>query len=134
METNLPADEPKPASTPESPAEAAPVEAPAAEISETLSIPAESVPPPEVEASAETAESTEAAGEGPGDESPAGPPAETDELTQLAEASQRARLSPSDEERMATLLKEALQGGRAGVTRAIEALPKVPWIVGVRAV
>jgi hypothetical protein len=57
-----------------------------------------------------------------------------DELTQLAEASQKARLSPAEEERMGTLLKEALQGGRAGVARAIEALPKVPWIVGVRAV
>ncbi|HSI13116.1 MAG TPA: hypothetical protein VK961_13785 [Chthoniobacter sp.] len=134
METNLPADEPKPASTPESPAVAAPVEAPAAEISETLSIPAESAPPPEAAASAETAEPAEAAAEAPADDAPAGPPAEMDELTRLAEASQRARLSPSDEERMATLLKEALQGGRAGVSRAIEALPRVPWIVGVRAV
>jgi hypothetical protein len=35
---------------------------------------------------------------------------------------------------MAALLKEALLGGRAGVARAIVALPKVPWIVGVRAV
>jgi hypothetical protein len=35
---------------------------------------------------------------------------------------------------MATLLKEALLDGRAGVARAIEALPRVPWIVGVRAV
>jgi hypothetical protein len=61
-------------------------------------------------------------------------PVALDELGQLAEASQKARLSPSDEERMATLLKEALLGGRAGVARAIEALPKVPWIVGVRAV
>ncbi|MEI9897726.1 MAG: hypothetical protein WDN28_28680 [Chthoniobacter sp.] len=43
-------------------------------------------------------------------------------------------LAPADEERMATLLKEALLGGRGGVSRAIEALPKVPWIVGVRAV
>jgi hypothetical protein len=57
-----------------------------------------------------------------------------DELTQLAEASQRARLSPSEEERMTALLKEALLGGRGGVARAVEALPKVPWIVGVRAI
>jgi hypothetical protein len=57
-----------------------------------------------------------------------------DELSQLAEASQKARLSPADEERMGTLLKEALLGGRAGVARAVEVLPRVPWIVGVRAV
>lgn len=132
METNKPADEPTPAPTPETPAEAAPVEAPAAEISETLSIPTENAAPAE---SAEPAVPAEANGEGASpDEAPAGPPAEADELTQLAEASQRARLSPADEERMATLLKEAMQGGRAGVARAIEALPKVPWIVGVRAV
>lgn len=132
METNLPADEPTPAPTPETPAVAAPVEAPAAEISETLSIPTENAAPAEP---AEPAEPADANGEGANpDEAPVGPPAEADELTQLAEASQRARLSPADEERMATLLKEAMQGGRAGVARAIEALPKVPWIVGVRAV
>lgn len=65
------------------------------------------------------------------------PPGEAvapDELTQLAEASQKARLSPVEEERMAALLKEALLGGRGGVARAIDVLPKVPWIVGVRAV
>jgi hypothetical protein len=132
METNLPADEPTPAPTPETPAVAAPVEAPAAEISETLSIPTEHAAPAEP---AEPAEAADANGEGANpDEAPVGPPADADELTQLAEASQRARLSPADEERMATLLKEAMQGGRAGVARSIEALPKVPWIVGVRAV
>lgn len=136
METNNPADEPTPAPTPETPAEAAPVEAPAAEISETLSVPTESAPPSEP---AEPAASAEPPPEGEGEaapegEAPAEPPAEADELSQLAAASQKARLSPADEERMATLLKEALQGGRAGVARAIEALPKVPWIVGVRAV
>ncbi len=60
--------------------------------------------------------------------------AEPDELSQLADASQKARLSAADEDRMATLLKEALLGGRAGVARAIEVLPRVPWIVGIRAV
>ncbi len=35
---------------------------------------------------------------------------------------------------MGQLLKDALQGGRSGVARAVEALPRVPWIVGVRAV
>jgi hypothetical protein len=52
----------------------------------------------------------------------------------LALASQKARLSPADEERMSVLLKEALQSGRAGVARAVEALPLAPWIVSVRSV
>jgi hypothetical protein len=59
---------------------------------------------------------------------------EPDELSQLAEASQKARLSVPDEDRMGTLLKEAILGGRAGVARAVQVLPRVPWIVGVRAV
>ncbi len=147
METNSPADEPTPASSPETPAEAAPVEAPAAEISETLSVPPETTEPEtkepvevkepvegaETAESAESTEPVEASGEAAAP-TPVGEPVVADELTKLAEASQKARLSPAEEERMGTLLKEALQGGRAGVARAIEALPKVPWIVGVRAV
>ena len=46
------------------------------------------------------------------------------ELMELALASQKARLAPAAEERMSALLKEALQSGRAGVARAVEALPK----------
>ena len=121
METNSPADEPTPATLPETPAEAAPVEAPAAEVS----TPVESA---EANDSSEPLDAMGDAGAAPGD------PGVADELSQLAAASQKARLSPADEERIGALLKEALQGGRAGVARAIEALPKVPWIVGVRAV
>ena len=118
METNSPADEPTSAPSPETPAETAPIPAPAAEAP---------APPDagEVAPAADAAEPAEAA--------PAEIPV-SDELGQLAEASQKVRLPPADEERMAVLLKEALQGGRAGVARAIEALPRVPWIVGVRAV
>ena len=65
---------------------------------------------------------------------PADAAAPADELTHLAEASQRARLAPADEERMTSLLREALLAGRGGVARAVDALPKVPWIVGVRAI
>ncbi|MCX6976846.1 MAG: hypothetical protein NTX04_02675 [Verrucomicrobia bacterium] len=57
-----------------------------------------------------------------------------DEIGQLAEASARARLVPAEEERLTILLKEAILGGRSGVSRAVEMLPKVPWIVGVRAI
>ena len=56
------------------------------------------------------------------------------ELGQLAEAASKARLSPAEEERLTALLKESILGGRAAVSRAIDVLPKVPWIVGVRAV
>ena len=86
---------------------------------ETLPAPADDAPPEGLAA---------AAPEAPGE---AGLP---DELIHLAEASQRARLAPADEERMTALLKEALLAGRAGVTRAVDVLPKVPWIVGVRAI
>ena len=57
-----------------------------------------------------------------------------DELAQLAEAARRARLPAADEERLTILLKESLLGGRAGVARVVEMLPRLPWIVGVRAV
>lgn len=56
------------------------------------------------------------------------------ELARLAEAASMARLSPADEEKLTSLAKENLLGGRAGVTAAIDALPKMPWILGVRAV
>src|SRR5947208_2236774 len=121
METNSPADEPTPATSPETPAEAAPLTTPAAELSR----------PAEGGESVESAEPVEAIGAA---EARPGDAGAGDELAQLAEASQKARLSPAEEERMGALLREALQGGRAGVARAIEALPKVPWIVGVRAV
>ena len=130
METNLPADEPTPPSPTEpttGPAHSArPPEgsAPEGEIHETVSVPESAEP----EETSEVAATEPAAVTGPGE------PGALDELGQLAEASQKVRLSPGDEERMGTLLKEALLGGRAGVARAIEALPKVPWIVGVRAV
>jgi hypothetical protein len=109
MDTNSPADEP----TAVPPAE----------------LPLENVIPERApDAPAEEGGSTEATESAPLD----GPIA--DELNRLVEASQKARLSPGDEERMGALLKEALLGGRAGVVRAIEVLPRVPWIVGVRAV
>lgn len=111
METNSepenPAPPPPPEPAPESAAEAVPEAVPET----ALELPLEG----------ETAPTTDA-------------PSEQDELGQLAEAAARARLSQVDEERLVTVLKEALLGGRAGVARAIEVLPKLPWIVGVRGV
>src|SRR5260221_1074426 len=109
MEPNSPADEPPPETAPELPIESA-------------------APPP-----AEAAGATDAP-EAIAPEPATAEPAAADELGQLAEASARARLSPAEEERLTIVLKEALLGGRAGVARAVEVLPGVPWIVGVRAV
>ena len=108
METNLPEDQPS---------TEPPLETPPAPVPES----ADALPG--------DADAPEAAPEH--EPTAAAPP---DELTQLAEASQRARLAPAQEERMTELLKDALLSGRAGVTRAVDALPKVPWIVGVRAI
>ncbi len=116
METNLPEDQPS---------TEPPLETPPASASE----PANALP-----TASEAPD--EAPEHGTDDDAPlpADGAAPADELTQLAEASQRARLSPPDEERMTALLKEALLGGRAGVARAVDTLPRVPWIVGVRAI
>jgi len=106
METNLPEDQSSPEPSPE------PTPAPSPGLTDELPF----TDGPEV----------------PSDAAPgaAGDPPPADELNQLAGASQKARLSPADEERMTALLKQALLDGRAGVARAVEALPKVPWIVG----
>ncbi len=64
---------------------------------------------------------------------PAEPGDPVDELHQIAEAAQRGRLSQMQEERAAVLLREALRGGRTGVARAVETLPLLPWLTGVRA-
>ena len=117
METNLPEDQPS---------TEPPLETPPASASE----PANALPT----ASEAPDEAPEHGADADAAPLPADGAAPADELTQLAEASQRARLSPADEERMTALLKEALLGGRAGVARAVDTLPRVPWIVGVRAI
>jgi len=113
METNLPEDQPSPETPPET--------SPAPDTEPTA-------PPPEGDGASDGATPDAVLPVANEDAVP------VDELTHLAEASQRARLSPPDEERMTALLKEALLGGRSGVARAVDALPKVPWIVGVRAI
>ena len=60
--------------------------------------------------------------------------AEDDPLLILAERALSGRLPPADEERATTLLRETLLAGKKEIARAVEALPKLPWIVGVRAV
>jgi hypothetical protein len=107
METNSDADEPTPPTPPEPAPEPAAVSDPEA----TVDAPAGEMLPP-------------------GDTAPEA----ADELGQLAAAAAKARLAPVDEERLLTILKESLLGGRAGVARAVEVLPLLPWIVGVRGV
>lgn len=159
METNSDAEDQNPPATPEPSAPVTPETAPEAVAAEapvavepeaapvaeasvetpTIEAPAEAAAPeaPEaVEATTETTEEPEADGDIPAEEAPVegAPAAEPDELDQLAEAAVKARLAMPQEERLTTLLKECLLGGRAGVARAVTVLPKVPWIVGVRAV
>jgi len=126
METNSPADEPTSAIPPAPPVESGLTEPPAEAPGKVVAPADFPIPSPTDSPAPEAA----APGEAPAETASDTP----DELTQLAEASQKARLSQADEERMATLLKEALLGGRSGVARAVLLLPKVPWIVGVRAV
>jgi hypothetical protein len=79
------------------------------------------LPPAEVEA-----ESADA---------PAGATPETaDELSEIVAAAEQGRLKAAQEERATALLKEALTSGRGGVARVVELLPRLPWLVGIRAV
>jgi len=57
-----------------------------------------------------------------------------DELAALVAAAAQGRLSAAQEERGTALLKESLLGGRAGVARTVALLPRLPWLVGIRAV
>ncbi len=80
------------------------------------------------------------------DQPPAAPPTEADseamgaapdaadELSEIVAAAEQGRLSASQEDRATALLKEELQGGRMGVARVVAALPRLPWLVGIRAV
>ena len=61
-------------------------------------------------------------------------PTVADPLLELADEASRHRLSPADEERATQLIRAALLDGREGVGRAIEILPKMPWLIGVNAV
>ena len=63
-----------------------------------------------------------------------GSTAPANELAELVAAAERGRLSAAQEDRGTALLKEALQGGRAGVALAVVTLPRLPWLVGIRAV
>jgi hypothetical protein len=110
METNSDADAPLPATPDDPAAEPVAAEVPASEPAPEMD--AEFVDPPIGDEAAEA----------------------SDELAQIIAAAGEGRLSAAQEERGTALLREALQSGRAGVARVVAALPKLPWLVGIRAV
>ncbi len=103
-----------------------PQSAPESEPGEQISEPTASIEGQGAEGQPEAPQPSQPAGQ----EEPEGP----DLLSELALRSQAARLPAADEERMCALLREALLSGKAGMNSAIENLPRIPWIVGVRSV
>ena len=126
------------------PEETTPPVAPAPSPDPVVAGSAEAPPTPEAQPALENPspesepvqEVSEPGGEADTEPAPVGetPVADTDPLTALADQALKGRLSPAEEERVSTLLKEALLEGRKGVERVVEQLPKLPWIVGVNSV
>ena len=56
------------------------------------------------------------------------------ELAAIAQTGNQNRLSPSDEDRATLLMKECILESRDGVSAALDAMPQLPWILGVRAI
>ncbi len=81
------------------------------------------------EAEAPSGPSSDAPAGGEPEEIPAGSPSET--LSRLADAATRGRLSPGDEDRATRLMRDFIKGGESAP--ALEAMTKLPWILGVRA-
>src|SRR3954463_1597006 len=57
-----------------------------------------------------------------------------DPLVQFAERSAKSRLPAAEEEKATQLLTAVLLEGRDAVGRAVEILPRLPWVVGVNGV
>jgi hypothetical protein len=56
------------------------------------------------------------------------------QLAAIAKSGNQTRLSPSDEDRATRLMRDAIRLGPAGVTASLDAMPQLPWILGVRAI
>ena len=63
---------------------------------------------------------------------PAGDPKA--ELAALSQTGNTNRLSPADEDRATRLMLKCLLEGGDGITAALDAMPQLPWILGVRAI
>jgi hypothetical protein len=125
---------PEPAAPPPTPPEAP---APEAAAPAEATAPAQPAEPPSLTDESEPAEADSGDEAPSGSESPeaaSGEAAPADPLSEVANRALRGRLSPADEERVTLLVKEALLEGRTGLTRAIENLPKLPWLVCVNGV
>lgn len=102
----------------------------------------EPTPAPAAEAEPEPAPEEPSAEEPRSERAPANEPAATGDtetsavpteaLAQLAETASRKRLSPSDEDKATALLRGCLGSGETAA--ALAAMPKLPWILGVRAI
>jgi hypothetical protein len=121
------AEPPAPTVPPAEPAPSAPAPTPVA----AAPVPAEAAPEepaPEAPAGEDVPASSEAAA--PGETEVSEVPAEA--LAQLADTASRKRLSPSDEDKATALLRGCLTTGETAA--ALAAMPKLPWILGVRAI
>ncbi len=76
----------------------------------------------------------EAAPEPAATEAPADTGDKQSTLAALADSALRGRLSNPDEEKVTRLAKDCLLGTEGEIATAIDALPKLPWMLAVRAV
>ena len=72
------------------------------------------------------------AGEPAASAEPAGDPKA--ELAALSQTGNTNRLSPADEDRATRLMHNCLLEGGDGIPAALDAMPQLPWILGVRAI
>ncbi|MEQ1853296.1 MAG: hypothetical protein ABMA01_17085 [Chthoniobacteraceae bacterium] len=56
------------------------------------------------------------------------------ELRVIAQNGNQNRLSPSEEDKATRLMRECILENSEGVSAALEAMPQLPWILGVRAI
>lgn len=91
-------------------------------------------PPSEAAESASPASDEESASVSEGSPAPAAVESAdpAGELATLSESANQKRLSPRDEDRATALLRACISGGQ--VAAALAAVPKLPWILGVRGI
>jgi hypothetical protein len=96
---------------------------------------ADELSPPSPRASGAGATPGAAAAPAPENPAPAAEPGDLkSQLRTVAETGNQSRLSPSEEDKATRLMRECILEGSEGVVAALEAMPRLPWILGVRAV
>ena len=91
----------------------------------------ESIPAPEAAQATEIATPPPIAETVAAEQPPGDPRAE---LAAISQTGNQNRLSPSEEDKATRLMKMCLLEGGDGVTAALDAMPQLPWILGVRAI